>query len=63
MHPSPAASLEPTTNLTVQTPIFAFSHSLSNVSAKADIRNRKSTGAMLLPCLTRTDWGISITLV
>ena len=61
MRPSPAASLDPTTELTVQTRIFAFLYLLSNVSAKADIRNRKSTEAMLLPCLTPTDWGISMT--
>jgi hypothetical protein len=31
----------------------------SSVSTKADMRNRKSTGAMLSPCRTPTVWGSS----
>jgi len=57
----PAVNLVPVTDHTVQTSMPASFHATSSVSAKADTRNRKSTGAMLSPCRTPTVWGSSTT--
>ncbi len=54
--PLPAVNLVPVTDCTVQTSMPASFHAISSVSAKADMRNRKSTGAMLSPCCTPTVW-------
>ncbi len=59
--PLPAVNLVPVTYCTVQTSMPASFHATSSVSAKADMRNRKSTGAMLSPCHTPTVWESSTT--
>ncbi len=55
--PVPAVNLAPMTKRTVQISMPASFHATSSVLAKADMRNRKSTGAMLSPWRTPTVWG------